>query len=66
MRQLDKAWREGMDEDLKEKTVSEIFGLLLPGAGSTSERSKVKIKGSKLKKDTYTYAFRQSSLFSFI
>ena len=51
MRDLDKAWREGMDEDLKEKTVAEIFALLLPGAGNEKQRKMRKMTKSKLKKD---------------
>ena len=49
MKELSKGWHEGMDEDLKEKTVSEVFDLLIPGAGK--DRSNVKIKKSKFKKD---------------
>ena len=50
LKDLDKAWREGMEEDLKEKTVEEIFALL-PGAGIVKERKKRKMTKSKLKKD---------------
>ena len=49
MRELNKAWHEGMDEDLKEKTVAEVFDLLLPGAGQNKEKKKM--KKSKFKKD---------------
>ena len=40
-----------MDEDLKEKTVAEIFALLLPGAGNEKQRKMRKMTKSKLKKD---------------
>ena len=48
---LNKAWNEGMDEDLKEKTVQEIFDLLLPGCGTNAARKMKKLPPSKLKKD---------------
>ena len=48
---LYKAWHEGMEEDLKEKTVEEIFALLLPGGGNEKQRKKRKMTKSKLKKD---------------
>ena len=48
---LNKAWNEGMDEDLKEKTVQEIFDLLLPGCGTNAARKMKKLPASKLKKD---------------
>ena len=51
LKDLNKAWHEGMEEDLKEKTVEEIFALLLPGAGTVKERKKRKMTKSKLKKD---------------
>ena len=48
---LHKAWNEGMDEDLKEKTVQEIFDLLLPGCGTNAARKLRKMIKPKLKKD---------------
>ena len=48
---LNKAWNEGMDEDLKEKTVQEIFDLLLPGCGTNAARKMKKLPPNKLKKD---------------
>ena len=48
---LHKAWSEGMDEDLKEKTVQEIFDLLLPGCGTKAARKLRKMIKPKLKKD---------------
>ena len=48
---LHKAWNEGMDEDLKEKTVQEIFDLLLPGCGTKAARKLRKMMKPKLKKD---------------
>ena len=51
LKDLDKAWHGGMEEDLKEKTVEEIFALLLPGAGNEKQRKMRKMTKSKLKKD---------------
>ena len=48
---LNKAWNEGMDEDLKEKTVQDIFDLLFPGCGTKAARKMKKLPTSKLKKD---------------
>ena len=48
---LNKAWNEGMDEDLKEKTVQEIFDLLLPGCGTIAARKMKKMTRPKLNKD---------------
>ena len=51
LKDLDKAWREGMDEDLKGKTVAEIFALLLPGCGSKKQRKDKMMTKSALKRD---------------
>ena len=51
LKDLDKDWHEGMEEDLKEKTVEEIFALLLPGGGNEGQRKVRKMTTSKLKKD---------------
>ena len=48
---LDKAWIEGMDEDLNEKTVQEYLDLLLPGCGSKAARKLQQLPKSRLKKD---------------
>ena len=48
MKELDKAWRDGMDLDLKEKSVIENFELLHPEVGQRSGRAH--FKKSKLKK----------------
>ena len=51
LKDLDKAWRGGMDEDLKDKSVQEILRLLLPGCGSKQMRGHKKMTTSRLKKD---------------
>ena len=53
MKELDIHWHAGLDEDLKEKTVKEIFSLLMPSAGSKQGDKKKGIifKFGKLKKD---------------
>jgi len=51
LKDLDKAWHEGMEEDLKEKTVEEIFALLLPGGGNEKQRKMRKMTKSTLNKD---------------
>ena len=50
MRDLDKSWHDGMDEDLKVKTTAEIFDLLLPRS-SLAKKTKLKPYKSKLMKD---------------
>ena len=50
MRDLDKSWHDGMDEDLKMKTTEEIFDLLLPRS-SLSKQMKPKPYTSKFMKD---------------
>ena len=62
MKELDKAWHESMEEDLKEKTVEEIFALLLPGAGNEKQRKMRKMTKSKLKKDCNELVSRVSCL----
>lgn len=53
MKAVDKAWRDGLGEDLKGQTVSGVIALLLPSGGSTNDSTgKIKkIKGLTLKKD---------------
>ena len=50
MRDLDKSWHDGMDEDLKTKTTEEIFDLLLPRS-SLSKQMKPKPFVTKFMKD---------------
>ena len=58
MKELSKAWHDGMDEDLKEKTVGEIFDLLLPHGSSGKDGGNArKIPRSKLKKDRLSCIF---------
>ena len=57
-----------MNEDLKEKSVAEIFALLFPGCGSKKQRNDQKMTKSKLKKDcnlALGILFLQLSLVSF-
>ena len=53
MKELDIHWHAGLDEDLKEKTVKEIFALLMPSAGSKQGDKKkgIRFQFGKLKKD---------------
>ena len=51
MRDLDQSWHSGMDEDLKEKTVEEIFALLIPRSNLKGARSALPPK-SRLHKDS--------------
>ena len=53
MKELDIHWHAGLDEDLKEKTVKEIFSLLMPSAGSKKgdKNKRIRFKIGKLKKD---------------
>jgi hypothetical protein len=46
-------WHAGLDEDLKEKTVKEIFALLMPSAGSKQgdKKKRIRFRFGKLKKD---------------
>jgi hypothetical protein len=56
MRDLHSAWHDGMEEDLKDKTVQEIFDLLLPRCGQGS--GKAIEKQAKLKKDSLPLIIR--------
>ena len=40
IQELDASWHQGLDKDLKEKTVKEIFALLMPSAGSKKDAKK--------------------------
>ncbi len=49
-RDLDKSWHSGMDEDLKTKTVEEIFDLLVPRSSLKNKKATLP-KKSKMAKD---------------
>ena len=53
MKELDIHWHAGLDEDLKEKTVKEIFSLLMPSAGGNrgDKNKRIRFQSRNLKKD---------------